>query len=963
MPADIRSLAIGFHMKISLAAMAMGVFILTSLIPTDLYAQYFSLGTDPSSVRWLKIKTEHFKVIFPASISPQAQYIASGFEYFYKPGSMSLSAVPKRFPVILHNQSVYSNAFVPYAPKRIEFLMTGPQDNYAQDWIDQLIIHEFRHAVQYTAVDRGFTRGMSWLFGQQAVPAVIGLFVPLWFIEGDATVIETAAGIAGRGRLPSFGMKLKAQFLEKGIYHYDKAVHGSFRDFVPNRYELGYQLVGRTRTQFGRDVWAGVMKTVGRYPFMLVPFSHSLKKQTGLGKVPLYHYLASGMKREWKDADGMKELTGFLNVTKAVDDYTNYKMPALLDDGSVVAIKTSLDDIPRIVRIDPDGSEKTLVTPGTGFFPDALTAAGSILCWSEAVPDPRWTLRDYAVIKTYDISTGKMTRITRRSRLFAPAIDPLGETIIAVEITPENLNYLVILDAATGQELQRTGTPGNLFLAQPAWSEKGNMAVCVTIGKEGKSLLVWDIGNDTVFTLLPFTTNEISRPSLYGNHVIYSGGYEGTDDLFAYYLPTGQVLRLTTSRFGAVDAAMQPGSEYIFYSDYTANGYRIVKSSLESLPWRPQYTGETESFPLAEALAEQEGFTYAPDSVPDTLHEATKYRKGLNLFNFHSWAPVSFNADNLDINPGVMLLSQNLLGTSYFNIGYEYDLNEETGKYYLNYTYSGLYPSLGASVEYGPRRGTHEDDDGEVVSYEYRELDISGVAGIPLNWSAGAWYIGGRPQAGYTFKALEMDPGSTLEFRVDRVHAAEYNLFIYTQKKSSFRDLQPRLGHQLQIGFMNTLFDSAGVSNTMFSSELLLYLPGIGRHHGIRAYTGYQKGHSDYYNFANQISTVRGYTGVASDEMLTLSASYLFPIFYPDWRLGPVLYVKRFKGAVFYDQTFLMDITPEANYNTVGLDLTADFHLFSFLSPLELGLRSMFFPRDKAIGFQLLWGFNIDSLY
>ena len=69
-----------------------------------------------------------------------------------------------------------------------------PQDIYAQDWMDQLMVHEFRHAAQYAAVDRGFTRVLSLIFGQQALPAMIGLFAPFWFIEGDATVIETATG-------------------------------------------------------------------------------------------------------------------------------------------------------------------------------------------------------------------------------------------------------------------------------------------------------------------------------------------------------------------------------------------------------------------------------------------------------------------------------------------------------------------------------------------------------------------------------------------------------------------------------------------------------------------------------------------------------------------------------------------------------------------------------------------------
>jgi hypothetical protein len=933
------------------------------LAPFASKSQYFTLGTDPASVKWNKIKTEHFTVIFPKEFTQNAQYIANGFEHVFLAEGHSLNAWPKRFPVILHNRSVYSNAFVPYAPKRIEFLTVGPQDNYAQDWIDQIIVHEFRHAVQYASINRGFTKAMGYLFGQQAVPLVIGLFAPMWFIEGDATIIETACSASGRGRLPSFEMKLKAQFIEKGIYNYDKAVHGSFKDFIPNRYELGYQLVGRTRVENGREVWAKTMATVGRYPFMVVPFSHSLKKQTGKGKVQLYRHITDKMQVEWVDADEVKELTGFLPLTTDQRVYTDYRMPVVMRDGTVIAIKQSLDDITRIVRISPDGDEIRLFTPGTGFFADALSASDSLVCWGEAVADPRWSLSDYAVVKTYNFKTGKISQRTHHTRYFAPAISRQGDRIVAVEVTKENMNYLVILDAMTGEEMQRTGTLENLFPMQPAWSEDGERIVCVVLGKHGKSLMTWEPGTGTTTILLPFYNIEISHPSFFGSHIIYSGGYDGTDDLYALYLPTGQVLRITASRFGAAGAAMQPSAESIVYADYTAEGYRIAVASLESELWRPQSPGTNTSFPLAEALAAQENFLYIQDSVPEKEHPVKKYRKGLNMFNFHSWAPLSFNVDNMTLNPGAMLLSQNLLGTSYTTLGYEYNLNEEAGKYYFNYTYTGLYPAFDAGMDYGLRRGIGEVAHDSLVQFKYNELNAYGGISIPLNWSKNAWYLGFRPRVGYEYTALFMDPASSLNFKQDRVNSLEYRVFLYAQQKSAYRDLQPKWGQVLELTFMHTPFDSAGASNSMFSAEMVLYFPGLARHHGFKAYAGYQDAVSDYHRYPNQVSIVRGYSGVSADKMMTASVAYVFPLFYPDWRLGPVLYLKRLKGAVFYDHTILLDESLYDSFITVGLDLSVDFHLLSIMAPFEIGLRSMYFPGDQSMGFQLLWGLNIDSLY
>lgn len=939
------------------------IILFLLFIPYSLFSQYFSIGYDPASVKWNKIKTENFTVIFPRSFEPNAQYIANAFEYFYRPGSASLQASSSRFPVILHTSTVRSNALVPYAPKRIELMTVPPQDSYSQDWIDGLILHEFRHTVQYAAVNRGFTRALSVITGQQAVPAILGLFVPFWFIEGDATINETAFGNSGRGRVPSFEMKLKAQFLERGIYNYDKAVHGSFEDFIPDRYELGYQIVGRTRLKFGSEVWAKTLKKVGELPVMIVPFSYSLKKQTGLGKVQLYRHITSEMKLEWAGQDQQLEPTGFETMTPAAKDYTNYTMPVHIQDGSILAIKKSIDDIKRIVKISGE-REEVLFTPGTGFMSDALSSSDSLLCWAEMMQDPRWPLRDFSVIKTYQPYSGELRQITHKSRLFAPSIGPRGEYIVAVEVNQDNRYSLVIINSKDGSEILRTCTEDNLLFIQPAWSGDGERIASIVLGKNGKSLMIWEPWADRKEFVLPFTHTEISRPVFYGSHILFSGAYSGTDNIYALFLPTGELMQLTNARFGARDPDVIEKAEAIVYANYTADGYQLARTSLESALWTPQRADVEPVYPMAEALAEQENFIFHRDSVPDQAYPVKKYRKGLNLFNFHSWAPLSLDANNMDINPGVMLLSQNLLGTSYTTLGFEYDLNEEAGRYYLNYSFTGLYPAFDLGMDYALKRGQHlEKEDSTYTKYKYHELNLYGGISVPLSWSVRSWYMGIRPRAGYAYKFLKMDPASDLQFAHDRLNAINYRVFYYAQQKTSLRDLQPRWGQQLELNFRHTVFEGGPSTNSIFSSELLLYFPGFIKHHGFKAYIGYQERQYNYYSFSNMINTPRGQSGIYADKMTSASLTYVFPFLYPDWRLGPVFYLKRFKGAAFYDQTFLMDVSPYTSYNTIGLDLSVDFHFLSILAPLEIGLRSMYFPMDGSFGFQLLWGFNIDSLY
>jgi hypothetical protein len=91
--------------------------------------------------------------------------------------------------------------------------------------------------------------------------------------------------------------------------------------------------------------------------------------------------------------------------------------------------------------------------------------------------------------------------------------------------------------------------------------------------------------------------------------------------------------------------------------------------------------------------------------------------------------------------------------------------------------------------------------------------------------------------------------------------------------------------------------------------------------------------------------------------------SYSAPLFYPDWHLGPLLYMKRIKTAVFYDFMMAFDHPANTNYQSCGLDLSVDFHVFRWFVPFEAGLRTIFLPDESRWEFEFLYSVNIGDLY
>ena len=229
-------------------------------------AQYYNTGQDPASLKWKQIKTWRFTVIYPENYGPEGIGYAKKLDEAY---SNLMTLFPgKKFtlPVVLHNYTIQSNGYVAWAPRRVELYPTPDQNSIPLAPEEQLATHELTHVLQMESINRGFTKGMSFLFGEQFTGIVASL-LPAWFLEGDAVFAESVLTKSGRGRTPSFQKQIKALIVDnKKTYNYDKILNGSFKDFVPDYYECGYQMVTFALTKNDPQIWNKVLKFTGEQP-------------------------------------------------------------------------------------------------------------------------------------------------------------------------------------------------------------------------------------------------------------------------------------------------------------------------------------------------------------------------------------------------------------------------------------------------------------------------------------------------------------------------------------------------------------------------------------------------------------------------------------------------------------------------------------------------------------------------
>jgi hypothetical protein len=179
-------------------------FLQASVIEAPLIQVDFQ--QNPDSLKWKKIDTLHFEIIFPHEVEAKAQKVAHLLEAAYPLVSRGLEVLPKKISLILQNQSTISNGFVTLAPRRSEWYLTPAVDPELTntEWMKTLAVHEFRHVVQFQKSRQGVNRVFEIFLGEIGQALGIGLSMPPWFLEGDAVGIETALTKGGRGRLPLF---------------------------------------------------------------------------------------------------------------------------------------------------------------------------------------------------------------------------------------------------------------------------------------------------------------------------------------------------------------------------------------------------------------------------------------------------------------------------------------------------------------------------------------------------------------------------------------------------------------------------------------------------------------------------------------------------------------------------------------------------------------------------------------
>jgi hypothetical protein len=989
-----------------------GIASLACLITFNTLAQEsVTQETNAPGVKFYQINTPHFRFLYPEGFEQQAQRMANTFETIREPEARTMGALPRRISFILQTQSSVSNGFVTLAPWRSE-LYTMPSQNYnfigTNDWLTLLASHEYRHVVQFQRSITGFNKFFYYLFGQQALAGLSFAAAPQWFWEGDAVATETAFTQSGRGRIPYFDMVFRTNLMEGRTFNYHKQYLRSYKHNIPNHYVLGYNMVSYLRRKTNDPmIWEKVLGRSWNVPFIPFAFSNALKAETGLYVKDLYKEMAAERKKDYESATSGQALTKFETITKRKSSaYTDYFYPQPLDNGNLLVMKSGIGDIEQLVVISKDGKEEKRYVQGPINDAGMLSATNQRVVWNEFRFDPRWLVHTFSVIKGFDFGTKQARVISGRSRFSAAALSPDGYRVATVETTDDYKIQVLVLDYFSGKVLARLANPGNDLLSMPRWTEDGKNLVVVRANKDGKTISLLDVAQNSSTNLMPVSQENIGYPVPFQNYILFNSSIAGIDNIYAFNVDTKERFQVTVSKYGALNPAVTRDGKSLYYNDQTRNGLDVVKVAFEPDSWKPMEAPKELPTFSYQHLVEQEGTPHTFESIPSTQYATKRYHRISGMINPHSWGPYFVNSLT-EVNIGIV--SQDILSTTTLNAGYTYDINERAGRWQATASYQGQFPIIDVSVALADRSVNEGNVQTTVINgatttvldrnltFKWHEENVEAGLRIPLLTTSSKYNgnITFGNSIGYTHvtdftNSVTSDRIIPSIVKNDTILGA-YSFFNYVGNgnliynhfgitgyrllKQSRRDINPKWGQTINLHLYNTPFSGSDYSGQQLSLYGIGYVPGFFKHHSIWGYFAYQqtqispitrdssgKGVADNndYQFRNGVPLPRGQSVSRLKNYYGWSVNYTLPLWYPDIAAGPLVNLQRVRGNGFFDYGYGKGSANDANvvraYSSVGGEVKFDINVLRFLPQFNVGFRYTYGISPRVSSYEILIG-------
>ena len=568
-------------------------WILLGLCCSAIHAAAQIFGGTPPSVKWESLETMPANIIYPPGLYNQASQISSLITSLNKFTLSTIGKEQRPVNIVLHNLTTVSNGYVQLAPFRSEFQLTPEQNSFdlgSLPWNQMLAIHEYRHVQQYNNFRVGLSKAFYILFGQDGLALANSLSVPDWFFEGDAVYQETLVSKQGRGRLPLFLTGFEALWVSGKNYPWMKLRNGSYRDYTPNHYPLGYMLVSYGRDQYGKDFWAHAAVEAAAFKGLFYPLQKAIQRNTG-NSFDSFQIKALNYFKDQLSPSAYQSLPAVYGKSKK-HFVADQLFPQFTDSNHLIIINSDYRLPPSFSRLQTGTSKTDRIKFMAVTLDKSFSYRSNKLVYAAYEPDLRWGWQDYSVIRLLDLNSKKDIRLTNKTKYFSPDISPDGNRIVAVNMETNGKSSLHILDIKSGNILLQLPSDEYVY-TYPKFYTDSQLVVAARDESGQMAIIKIETGNGKQQLLTDWKMQALGFLSVKNGNIYFTRTTNGQDQ--GFYLHEGKNYELITDA-EAGNYQLSAGFGKIAWNSFTSAGFRTqVADQDKAFSTVPQYFSKTDT--------------------------------------------------------------------------------------------------------------------------------------------------------------------------------------------------------------------------------------------------------------------------------------------------------------------------------------------------------------------------------
>jgi hypothetical protein len=680
------------------------LFVFCTLTSSS-FAQFYSNQYRPHNQNWQELKTEHFRIIYPAESKAYAFRSARILEQQYESVQNLTGGNLTNFSVVLNAENDRSNGFVTPLNFRSEVeippLKGKAMNPVSGDWLELVLPHELVHALHMSV-------------NPNSITSLIGLFspdlrrsvhtaAPLGLFEGIAVEYESHGVFngAGRGNYPYFSNRFNSNFMSDQRWSMGQLVHISSRTLPYDRHYVGsYEFTHWLQNQYGEDTFKDAIAFHYKYP--ILGFGFALRKTTGYWPRSLYRNFTDDLNK--REENRLSDIDFSHNEVKTLsfDQLNGIQMrrPQWIDDNQLLFHGSYYNSPTGFYTFDLSSKRLDLLLEHRSVEDYRFSYKRDLnqLFFADYQSSRRFDNTFTANIYQYDLTSNKLNQIKPGNRLFAP--DP-GNIFLALQ-TYGSSNRIVSLNRED-DSITTIVEPDPLSTFIEIQQHPQDDELIAVIMRRGSQQGLWITDISGLSTLqdsnpdVLFADGSVIdldwHPS--DNRILFTSDHTGVMNVYEYDLEQQLVRQITGSVYNAFEASWSPDGERIAYI-YQQNS-EFLPAILENESFLNRLVFEEIWTPGENLLLEMERPMLDSDNFPDeTTWETSRYRATPSWLKPRTVIPYFNEIIDGTYEIGAQLHSTDPLGLHTYAM-------RATGVqnrfwYDIDYQYSGYHPGFGINV-------------------------------------------------------------------------------------------------------------------------------------------------------------------------------------------------------------------------------------------------------------------------